>query len=140
MQIPYLYNCMQNESFIITEKLKKRKSIEQLFCKGESINYYPFKLIFSMSEGEVDNIYPAQVAFVVPKRLFKKAVDRNSLKRKMREPFRKNKKELNQILISKNKKVEFIILYVTSEKNDYRLIEKKMLGLLEALCRACQKR
>jgi len=140
MQIPYLYNCMQNESFIITEKLKKRKSIEQLFCKGESINYYPFKLIFSMSEGEVDNIYPAQVAFVVPKRLFKKAVDRNSLKRKMREAFRKNKKELNQILISKNKKVEFIILYVTSEKNDYRLIEKKMLGLLEALCRACQKR
>ena len=135
----YLYPCMQNESFTKAEKLKKNKPIEDLFSKGESINHYPFRLMFSLSESDADLLYPAKVAFVVPKRLFKKALDRNNLKRKMREAYRKNKTELYQVLASNTKKAEFVIVFVAKEKLEYRTIEEKMTGLLKMLCRACQK-
>ncbi|OFX85933.1 MAG: hypothetical protein A2W99_17020 [Bacteroidetes bacterium GWF2_33_16] len=131
---------MKKESFINKERLKKSKPIENLFSKGENLNFYPFKVLFSLTYSDSTIKYPAQVAFVVPKRLFKKAVDRNNLKRKMREAFRKNKSILYNTLIANNQKLEFIVLYIANENNNFEIIETKMVGLLNALCKKIKKK
>jgi ribonuclease P protein component len=81
----------------------------------------------------------AQAAFVVPKRLFKKAVSRNNIRRKMKEAYRKNKQELYKVLNTKNQKLEFIVIYIANENLEFNPIENKMLVLIEALIKNSQQ-
>ena len=71
------------------ERLSRKKWIQELFDKGSSFNFYPYRILF-LPHPE-PNAGPNQVMFSVSKRLFKKAVDRNKIKRRMREAYRLNK-------------------------------------------------
>ena len=67
-----------------------------------------------------------QIATVTPKKLFKKAVDRNRLKRQLREAFR-----LNQLLLTSPIQVQLMFVYVSKEEEDYCKIEQAMKRLLK---------
>ncbi|MFW6246341.1 MAG: ribonuclease P protein component, partial [Tangfeifania sp.] len=71
------------------EKLCSKKQFDKLFADGSSFLVYPLKVVFI--ETELSGRYPAQAAFTVSKKLFKSAVKRNLLKRRMREAYRLNK-------------------------------------------------
>ena len=73
-------------SFGKDERLCRKRDIQELFQKGSSFYLYPFKVIWMDSENE-----QSQVLISVSKRIFKKAVDRNRLKRQIREGYRLNK-------------------------------------------------
>src|SRR5688572_6472406 len=74
------------------ERLNNEILIKELFEKGSSFYLFPFKVHFLNNP---DQNFPFhQVMFSVPKRNFKKAVDRNLIKRRMREAFRLNKQSL----------------------------------------------
>lgn len=77
------------------ERLKSAKSIERLFSEGKAISAYPLRLVFVSNP---NSTVPMQCAFSVSKRHFKKAVDRNKIKRLLRESYRKIKPTLNQNL------------------------------------------
>jgi len=77
------------------ERLTSRKTIQRLFSEGKSFAMPPLR-VFYLPQPDPD-ISNHQLLFSVPKRAFKKAVDRNRVKRLMRESFRLNKKELEQI-------------------------------------------
>ena len=68
------------------------------------------------------------MAVSVPKRLFKRAVDRNLLKRRIREAYRQNKKDLYALLQQKNRTLHIVIQYQQREIADFRTIEKGMLN------------
>jgi len=71
------------------ERLSRKKWIQELFDKGSSFNFYPYRIL---SLPHPDTTAAAnQVMFSVSKRLFKKAADRNKVKRRMREAYRLNK-------------------------------------------------
>lgn len=72
--------------------------------------------------------YGVQIAVSVPKKLFKKAIDRNLLKRRMREAFRKNQNTLQG-----NFYIEIMFIYTSSEIQAYQVIEKAMTGLIDDL-------
>ena len=72
-----------------TERLKSRKLIKKLFEEGISIKNYPFRLVYIATETP-----PIKSSFSVPKRNFKKAVDRNRIKRLIKEAYRLEKKNL----------------------------------------------
>src|SRR5690554_6622772 len=74
------------------ERLCSKRSIDGLFAKGSSFVLYPFRFVVLQSPDE----QPAKILFSVSKRKFRKAVDRNWIKRRMREAYRLNK---NFILI-----------------------------------------
>jgi len=83
---------------------------------------------------------PAQVVFGVPKKRYKHAVDRNLVKRRMREAYRLHKQQfLYDTLTALNKYIALSLVYVGTEIADYDLIEKKMLKMFVQLAEALQK-
>lgn len=127
---------MTNHSFSKSERLTNSKPIEFLFNSGENINCFPFKVVFRFSENSDKYASCAQAAFVVPKRLFKKAVDRNNIKRKMKEAYRVSKQKLYKSLSDNNQKLEFVVIYIANENMDYKTVENKMQTLLEMLIKS----
>ncbi|MBU8891162.1 MAG: ribonuclease P protein component [Bacteroidales bacterium] len=114
------------------ERLKSRKSIEYLFTNGNVINHFPLKLLFGISENK-EHEYLAKIAVSVSKRNYKRAVDRNHIKRKLREAYRKNKQSLHDYLAKTNQNVYFIVIYVAKEDIQYQVIENEMKLLIEKL-------
>lgn len=74
------------------ERLKKERWIQELFQKGSSFHLYPFRVIILPLP---DPTYRAhQLLVSVSSRTFKKAPDRNRVKRRIREAYRLNKHQL----------------------------------------------
>ena len=101
------------------ERLNSKKLIDKLFIEGESILQYPLKMVFLKTEPTVD--YPAQTAFTVSKKLFKRAVHRNRIKRLLREAYRLNKNTLYNAL--KTEQLAVFIIYIGKELPEYAQIE-----------------
>lgn len=119
-------------TFTKEERLCNKSLIDGLFHKGSSFLCYPFRA--SWMPADAVQTYPVQVVFSVAKKRFKRAVDRNAIKRRMREAYRLNKQSLlyNQ-LTGADKKIVLSIGYIGKELAQYDFIEKKMLKLLAQL-------
>lgn len=119
---------MKPNSFKKEERLCNKRLIEQLFHKGSSFHLYPFRVTFLLSK---EILVPAQVLIAVPKKRFKRAVDRNLLKRRIREAYRIHKsKMLYEFLDQQQSKVIFSIQYIGKEIQDYSFIELKLKDTL----------
>jgi ribonuclease P protein component len=112
------------QTFPKAERLTSRKLIEKLVQEGNSFSQYPFRL--SWLPAELKEKVPAQVAIVVSKRNFKRAVDRNRIKRLMREVYRKNKSGLHQILTNKNMQCALLLLYTGKVVPDFAEVDRKL--------------
>lgn len=120
----------QRYTFKKAEKLKSRKTIEQLFKDGKSFSNFPFRVLWQFSEAAKA---PVQTGFAVSSRHFKKAVDRNRIKRLMREGYRLQKNELQSLLLQQQKQLAVFIIYVGNELPDYDFIYEKTHHVLTRL-------
>lgn len=112
-------------TFAKEEKLKSRKQIEILFNEGKNVKAFPLRLIYHPIEFEGE--FPIKAGFSVPKRVIKLAVDRNRIKRKIKELYRLNKHEFAQDL---TKTVAFMFVYMAKEEVPYRELEEAMHKLI----------
>ena len=78
---------------------------------------------------------PVQVAFSVPKRRFKRAVDRNRIKRQLREVYRTNKSELYTVLRDRQKTIALAVLFTGKEGPEFVELEKQLILTLTRLRR-----
>jgi len=113
------------------EKLCSQKIIGDIFLSGTSFLCYPFKVVWKYEQ--LESSFPAQVVFSVPKRLFKRAHDRNLLKRRMREAYRLKKDGLYQSLGLKGEKMAVMIVYIAREELDYGVINNAMTKVIDRL-------
>ena len=114
------------------ERLCNKKLIDGLFHNGSSFLCYPFKVSWLVIDQS--GVYPAQIVFSVSKKRFKKAVDRNLIKRRMREAYRLNKQEFLYTALDNNaKKIVLSLGYVAKEIVSFELAAKKMQKLLVQL-------
>jgi len=114
-------------SFPKREKLKGKKLIETLFTEGKNQGRGPLKLIYLKTDFE-DGV-PVKVAVVAPKRKFRHAVDRNRVKRLLREAYRLNKPLLfNNIEGS----YAFLFLYLGPSLPDFDRVDRAMKELITA--------
>jgi ribonuclease P protein component len=93
-----------------------------LFLSGESFLCYPIKLVWKKQDS-LPGQFPAQAGFSVPKRLFRHAVDRNRLKRLLRESYRLNKASLYEVLGHVNSSIALMLVYIAREELPYAKIE-----------------
>lgn len=82
-------------TFPKSERLSSKTIIEALFTQGVTIKRYPFVIKYLPLREPQDKV--TQVLFSVSKRNFKRAVDRNKVKRLMREAYRLNKAPLSAL-------------------------------------------
>jgi ribonuclease P protein component len=111
------------------ERLCSKKQFDKLFAEGNSFLVYPLKVVFA--ETEFDGPYPAKAAFAVSKKLFKRAVKRNLIKRRVREAYRLNKPGFYSRV--EQKKVVVIFIYIGKKIIDYYPIEKAMKTALDKI-------
>jgi ribonuclease P protein component len=114
------------QSFKKAEKLKSRKLIEQLFAEGKAVTKFPVKLFFM----PIETLENHQTAFAVPKRSFKSAVDRNRIKRQLREAYRLQKEALN---CTSETKFALLFLYLGKEKPTHQQLGHCVEVLLKKL-------
>ena len=117
---------IMNQKFPKTQKLKSTKTIENLFLDGKTHSKFPIKVFFLPKENLENNL----AAFAVPKRNFKSAVERNRVKRQLREVYRLNKHLLDEI---HGKKFVMLFLFLGKVKPQYAELDKAMVKLLKKL-------
>ena len=110
------------------EKLKKRKLIKTLFDNGKAATVFPLRAIYLPLNH--DGNFPVQASVSVSKRNFKRAVDRNRIKRLMREAYR-----LNKHLLYQNLEEKYIIMFVYLAKEEVKMDEmhRKMIKLMQKI-------
>lgn len=109
------------------EKLKKRNLIADLFAKGKFISVPPIQLIYM--ETDHDSSYKIQAGVSVSKKRFNKAVQRNQIKRLLREAYRLNKQLIYES--EDTKKHIFMFIYQGSRIPSFDEMNIKMRMLLE---------
>ncbi|WP_298237411.1 ribonuclease P protein component [uncultured Algibacter sp.] len=108
------------------EKLKSKKLIDALFTHGQSVSTFPLRLVYLPTDFKEDII--AKTSVSVSKRNFKSAVDRNRIKRLLREAYRLNKSVYFNNITTQ---YAFMILYIGKDKPSFVEVETKMNTLFE---------
>jgi ribonuclease P protein component len=121
----------KNQTFPKEEKLKSRKMISKIFSEGSAVKTFPLRIQFIFHD--LQHLPPCQMGVSVPKRHFKKAVDRNRIKRQIKEAYRLNKSNLIDDLTIKNKRLAMMIIFLAKDKLDYEQIEQLLNSSLGKL-------
>lgn len=112
------------------ERICSKKLINELFTgNGRSMTAFPLRVVF-MKRTIVDDQPRAAMLVSVPKRYFKHAVDRNRVKRQVREAFRHNKSIITQNLTDDHEAVAMAFVWLTDEKFPSSEVENRMVRLL----------
>jgi len=119
------------QTFRKEERLHGKKQINRLFEEGDSFFKYPFR-VFYLKEQTNEPGLP-KVLISVSKRHFKKAVDRNKIKRRIREAYRKNKTPFAGWCINNRATVLLGLIYTGKTILSYAEIEKKIILILQHL-------
>lgn len=125
-------------TFKKAERLNSKILIEKLFQGANSFQSFPFKVLWLVNEkDEVDS--SAQILISVPKKKFKSAVQRNKIRRRIKEAYRKKKAELYKFLKTKNRNIALILIYIAPNEIEYKEIEEKINVTLERLEKEIEK-
>ena len=117
------------------ERLKSRKQIENLFDKGKSFVVTPFRVYFIMNTELLIHKGENGLKFGtgVSAKNFKKAVDRNRIKRLTREAWRLQKNEIRDKVKETQRQLNVFFIYTGKELPDFTTVKDKVAIALKKL-------
>jgi len=124
-------NHLKKNTLNKSELLSLKKVISETFERRNAISNFPFRIIFN--EASLPTHKPAQALFTVPKRNFKLAVDRNLMRRRIKEAYRNNKHELYHVLEEQNMQIAIIIIYIGRKEIPYLEVEEKLIQAIQKI-------
>lgn len=113
------------------ERLKSRKQIEQLFSEGKKFTLAPFRIHYILNKPATTSLLFGAGA---GSKTFKKAVDRNRIKRLIREAYRLQKKNLQEKLKEQKSQLSVFFIYTGKEMPVYKEVYDKTGKVLDKLC------
>ncbi len=125
---------MKQFGFPKVEHLCRKDDFNLLFDKGKSFFIFPIRLIYSI---EKSDSWDVKVGVVVPKRLFHHAVDRNRLKRQMRESYRLQKHLLFPLKESASYRIRLLFIYADKGMRPFLQIKKTFKSLINNIVSSC---
>ena len=123
---------MRRNTFPLKEHLKSKSIIDSLYANGASVTAFPLRAVFIERPDGTDEP-TAAILISVAKRRFRHAVDRNLLKRRIREAYRTSKHPFVETLENNGKKIAVAIIYIDNKHNSTAFIKKKMTKVLESI-------
>ena len=114
------------------EKLKSRKALEGLFARGKSFSIFPIKVFYTIEDNPKNQVH---AGVGVSSRIFKKANDRNRVKRLLREVYRTQKHPLYAAMNQKTGSLDVFFLYIGKELPEFTALKETMEKVLEKLVR-----
>ena len=130
----------QRHTLSKTERLKSYKRIRILFAQGQKFKVFPLVVYFLLRVEEIEEVEVVegvegnlQMGVSVGKRHFKRAVDRNLLKRRIREAYRKQKHDVKELLVASGISMDIFFVYSNARISDYAEIETAMASALSIL-------
>ncbi|MBN2613287.1 MAG: ribonuclease P protein component [Bacteroidales bacterium] len=114
-----------------SERIHEKTLIQKLFTQGKTIIIPPFRVQLLVSEAEANP--PARILISIPKKVIRKAVKRNLLKRRIREAYRLNSHKFKDYLSAKKISLSLGFIYVEGQVADYHSIEKSLLVVLDSV-------
>ena len=114
------------QTFHKTERLKSKIIFDELIASGSTVKKHPFILVWKKLN--VDQSYPIRIAFSVSKKRFPLAVDRNQMKRKIREVYRLKKSDIYDKLTNN---FAVLLIYTSKEKMKSDVLKNKLILVFE---------
>jgi len=115
------------------ERLKSRKQIEQLFTQGKNFAVSPFRIYYLVSTLPTGSAVNLQFGPGVSGKNFKRAVDRNRIKRLIREAYRLQKNQLQEVLKQKKLQLNLFLIYTGKELAEFNMVKEKVNVILNKL-------
>lgn len=126
----------QRFRFTKAERLKSRKQIDHLFAKGKTVSAPPVRAIYLFTPAESGSL---QAGVTASKKAFKKAVDRNRVKRLLREAYRLQKQTLTEQVKATGKAGAIFFIYIDKTIADFDTIQTAMGKCLDRLGKIIQR-
>jgi ribonuclease P protein component len=119
------------QTFSKDERLTRKYLIGLLYKEGSSFFIHPFRVSWLIQE--IPSPKPVQILIAIPKQNYKKSVERNLLKRRIREAYRKNKYILYDVLEPRHLTMILAITYAAKEIVSSAVVHEKIILLLQRL-------
>ncbi len=136
------------KGFPKTERLKSTQQIDLLFREGKSFFAPPVKCYYRLLKPETPalseillkkgSVASVKAGVSVSKRNFKKATDRNRIKRLMREAYRLHKAHLFELVHNREEQLEIFLVYTDKSMPAFSLLEEKIKYSLRRLIRTVE--
>jgi ribonuclease P protein component len=119
-------------TFSKEERLTGKTNIDQLFNEGKSFSHFPFKVFYRPADHPAEPL--ARLLIAIPKKKVRHAVDRNRLRRRVREAYRLNRTGFMSCLDAASVHLHLALIY-TGESTDlsYKEVELKIISCLTKL-------
>lgn len=125
-------------TFSKAERICSKLTIDKLFAGGNrSTAVYPLRAVY-MEEEKCGGV-PVSILISVPKRRFRHAVDRNRMKRQVREAYRLNKHKLWEVLQPRGLSVSIAFVCITDELCSSAQVERSVKKILYRIAEQIQK-
>ena len=113
------------------ERLHGRTTVAEVFAKGKRFQIDPYRIVWRTRAQ--DDLPSIRFGISVSKKISKKAVERNRIKRCNREAFRAVKQSFIKELLAQNKQIDLFLVYNGSIETNTEVLKEKIILILNRL-------